>query len=123
MIRWLKLRSIRARLLVVAICVEAIMLTLMVANGLRVLNSSMTEEAQIHAAQLVPVLRAALLTPLAQMDYATVQAILDESRVANALDYLAVSDRRGHVIAISGWEAGTPLPPILGTADDPGRYR
>ena len=127
MIRWLKLRSIRARLLVVAICVEAIMLTLMVANGLRVLNSSMTEEAQIHAAQLVPVLRAALLTPLAQMDYATVQAILDESRVANALDYLAVSDRRGHVIAISGWEAGTPLPrpdgPLSLTAEtDTHRY-
>ena len=114
MIGRLNFRSVRSRLLVAAVCVEAIMLTLMVANGLRVLGSSMTEQAQIHADQLVPVLHAALITPLEQRDYSTVQAILDESRAGNALDYLAVLDRNDRVIAISGWPQEMALPPATG---------
>ncbi len=106
----LNFHSVRTRLLVAAVCVESLMLGLMVANGLRVLRSGMAEQAQIHANQLVPVLHAALVTPLAQRDYATVQAILDESRSENVLDYLAVTDSRGRVIAISGWPRETPLP-------------
>lgn len=107
-----RIRTIRARLLIAAILVETVMLTLMVGNGLRVLSSSLETQAEVQAEQLVPVLQAALITPLAQRDHATVQAILDESRISNALGYLAVEDARGRVIAISGWDNATPLPAV-----------
>jgi len=107
-----RIRTVRSRLLLAAILVETVMLTLMVGNGLRVLSSSLETQAEILAEQMVPVLQAALITPLAQRDHATVQAILDESRISNALDYLAVEDVRGKVIAISGWDKGTPLPAV-----------
>jgi len=112
--RWLRslftIRTVRARLLLAAICVEAVMLTLMVVNGLRVLDHGMAGQARAQAAQLTPVLQAALVTPLAQRDYATVQAILDESRATRVLSYLAVIDGRGRVIAASGLPAGADLP-------------
>ncbi|WLT33189.1 response regulator [Geothrix sp. PMB-07] len=103
-------RSIRGRMLMVALAVEATMLTLLVANSLRLLSGHMTEQAADHVAQLTPVLNAALVAPVAQRDYATVQAILDESRAVQGIDYLALVDASGRVVAESGWERGRALP-------------
>jgi signal transduction histidine kinase/CheY-like chemotaxis protein/HAMP domain-containing protein len=103
-------RSIRGRMLMVAIAVETIMLTLLVANSLRLLSGHMTEQASDHVAQLTPVLNAALVAPVAQRDFATVQAILDESRAVQGIDYLALVDSGGRVVAQSGWPGSRPLP-------------
>jgi len=43
-----------------------------------------------------------LTAPLAQRDFATLQAVLDESRATEELVYLAVSDRYGARVASSG---------------------
>ena len=86
------------------------MLTLLVANSLRLLSGHMTEQAAIHAAQMTPVLNAALVAPLAQRDYATLQAILEESRAGQGIDYLAVLDGNGKIAAQSGWPRDKPLP-------------
>ena len=104
-------RSIRGRMLLAAIAVEATMLTLLVANSLRLLSGHMTDQASEHVAQLTPVINAALVAPVAQRDFATVQAILDESRAVQGIDYLALVDPTGRVMAISGWEPQRPLPP------------
>ena len=104
-------RSVRGRLLLAAILVEATMLTLLVTNSLRLLSDHMTEQARNHAEQMAPVLNAALVAPLAQRDYATVQAILDESRVVQGIDYLAMVDAGGKLVAVSGWKRDQPLPP------------
>ena len=104
-------RSVRGRLLVVAILVEALMLTVLVANSLRLLADNMGMQAQRHAEQIAPVLIAAIVAPLAQHDYATVQAVLDESRAASGISYLAVTDKAGRRIASSGWSKSSDLPP------------
>ena len=104
-------RSVRGRLLLAAILVEATMLTLLVTNSLRLLSDHMTEQARNHAEQMAPVLNAALVAPLAQRDYATVQAILDESRVVQGIDYLAIVDAAGKLVAVSGWKREQALPP------------
>lgn len=104
------LKSVRARLLLAATLVEAVMLTLLVGNSIRLLNDSLTEQAFAHANQISPVLNAALVAPLAQRDYATLQAILDESQAVNGIDYLAVIDGEGRTVAMSGWPFGTQLP-------------
>ena len=103
-------RSVRGRLLLAAVVVEAAMLTLLVANSLRLLSGHMTEQAASHAAQIAPVLNAALVAPMAQRDYATLQAILDESRVNRGIDYIAVLDAHDKPAALSGWPREEPLP-------------
>ncbi len=106
-----RVRGMRGRLLLAAILVEALMLTLLVGNSLRLLQGSLDEQARLQASQLAPVLNAALVAPMAQYDYATVQAILEEVVVVRGIDYLAVQDASGKLIGISGWERGRPLPP------------
>jgi len=103
-------RSVRGRLLAVAIIVEALMLTLLVANSLRLLADNMGTQAQRHAEQIAPVLIAAIVAPLAQHDYVTVQAVLDESNAASGISYLAVTDKAGRRIAASGWPKNKELP-------------
>jgi len=104
-------RSVRSRMLVAAILVEATMLTVLVVNSLRLLSGQMTAQAARHASQMTPVLHAALIAPLAQRDTATVQAILDECVASEGIDYLAVKDAAGKVVASSGWPKDRPLPP------------
>lgn len=106
----LHLRTVRSRLLLAAVCVEAVMLSLLVFNSLRLLNDSLTEQATLHAAQIAPVLNAALVAPMAQYDYATVQAILDETQAVRGIEYVAVLDLGSQRIGSSGWPIDKPLP-------------
>ena len=65
------------------------------------------------------------MAPLAQYDYATVQAILNESQAIRGIDYLAVTDSAGTIVATSGWPSGKPLPPVdarFSLDDNPPRY-
>jgi signal transduction histidine kinase/ActR/RegA family two-component response regulator len=104
------LRTVRGKLLVLALLVEATMLFLLVSNSLRLLHTHMGEQARSYSEQLAPVLQAALVAPLAQDDYETVQAVLDESRATRSLRYLAVTDAGGRRLAASGIGPETPLP-------------
>ena len=109
MIRFFSRKSIRSRFLLLAIGVEAIMLTLLVSNSLRLLHNAMIEQVRWQVKQMMPVLGAALKAPLAQQDFATVQAILDESRATQGIEYIMVSDREGHTVASSGRKSGQKL--------------
>ena len=104
-------RTIRGRLLFLAIMVELLMLTILVANSLRLLHGAMTTQARMQAGQMSPVLKAALTAPMAQRDYATVQAVLDESRAVGGVVYITVVDRSGRQVASNGWPKELPLPP------------
>lgn len=101
------------------------MLGLLVGNSLRLLRDAMGQQAQAQARQIAPVLSAALVAPLAQYDYATVQAVLQESHAIQGIDYLAVTDASGAVVAASGWPASQPLPDAskgFSLDADPPRY-
>ena len=104
------LRSVRGKLLIVAIAVEALMLTLLVANSLRLLTDNMGRQAQRHVEEIAPVLIAAIVAPLVQRDYATVQAVLEESTTSGGVDYLALTSNDGKRVGSSGWPASQPLP-------------
>ena len=104
-------RSVRGRLLAAAVVVEAVMLTLLVANSLRLANKYMVEQVEVHARQIVPILTAATIAPLTQRDYATVQSVLDESLSQKGVQYLVVMDAQGNRVASSGWPLDQPLPP------------
>src|SRR5450830_1050998 len=107
-------RTVRGRLLMAALLVEMVMLALLVGNSLRLPHDAMGDQAREQADQIAPVLSAALVAPLAQYDYATVQAVLDESHAIHGIEYLAVTDASGEVVATSGWPTGKALPPVTG---------
>jgi two-component system, sensor histidine kinase and response regulator len=102
--------TIRGRLLLLALGVEMLMLTVLVANSLRLVHDAMTNQARWQAEQMAPVLNAALTAPLAQRDYATAQAVIDESRSAGGVEYITLLDRTGKRVASSGWRDDLPLP-------------
>ncbi|SDH19112.1 ATP-binding protein [Propionivibrio dicarboxylicus] len=104
------LRTIRGKLLLLALFVEAVMLFFLVSNSLRLLRDNMGEQAQRNAELIVPVLQAALVAPLAQSDYATIQAILDESLATRSINYLAVIDADGNKVASVGLPKNGQLP-------------
>lgn len=104
------LHSMRGKLLTVAIVVEAVMLTLIVANSLRLLNDHMGQQAERHVQEMAPILIAAITAPLAQRDYATVQAVLEESEATDGITYLALTGNDGKLLASSGWPVHEPLP-------------
>ncbi|MEI7815737.1 MAG: PAS domain-containing protein, partial [Desulfuromonadales bacterium] len=123
--RFTFLHTVRGRLLFLAIGIELFMLIVMVANSLRLQHDAMTSQARWQAAQMGPVLNAALKAPMAQQDYATVQAVLDESRETEGIDYIVVNDKNGRQVATSGLKDGEPLPApsksvtFFGTMDKP----
>jgi len=104
------LRSVLSQLLIVAIVIEAAMLSLLVANSLRLLTTHMGQQAQQHVEEIAPVLIAAIVAPLAQRDDATVQAVLDESTKVGGIDYVVVANKDGRLVANSGWPVAAPLP-------------
>lgn len=104
------LRSVRTRFLLAAVVVEAVMLTLLVSNSLRLMNASLREQVELHSRQISPILIAATVAPLAQSDYATVQSVLSESISLKGVQYLVVTDSQGNQVANSGWPANQALP-------------
>ena len=106
----LALRSVRGRMLLAAVLVEAVMLTLLVFNSLRLMNGYLVEQVELHSRQIAPILIAATVAPLAQRDYATVQSVLNESLSQKGVQYLVVVDTQGHRVAGSGWPDDQPLP-------------
>ena len=110
-------RTVRGRLVAAALLVELVMLGMLVGNSQRLLREAMGGQAERQAEQITPVLVAALVAPLAQYDYATVQAVLNESQAIRGIDYLAVTDLHGQRVAQSGWAADRPLPTPDGSLD------
>ncbi len=106
----LHMRSVRARFLLAAVLVEGVMLTLLVSNSLRLMNTYLVEQVEQHARQITPILSAATIAPLAQRDYATVQSVLDESLSQKGVSYLVVVDTQNNRVASSGWPKDQPLP-------------
>jgi signal transduction histidine kinase len=104
------MRSVRARFLLAAVVVEAVMLTLLVSNSLRLMNAYLVEQVEQHVRQITPILSAATVAPLAQRDYATVQSVLDESISQKGVRYLVVVDAQGNRVASSGWPKDQALP-------------
>jgi signal transduction histidine kinase len=110
-VRFVPWHTVRGRLVLAALVIEAVMLAMLVGNSLRLLHEAMGDQAREQAEQIAPVLSAALVAPLAQFDYSTVQAVLNESHAIRGIEYVAVADATGHRVATSGWPNDKPLPP------------
>lgn len=111
---WLKLS-------LAGLLVEALMLGLLVISNLRLTEEELISKTSLRVNSAIPLLNAALATPLMQRDYATLAEILAEARGNNAYVYLALLDLDGRRIAAAGIATDQALPQLdrqLGEAAD-----
>ncbi len=102
--------SLRARLILIAVIIEATMLAILVGNGSRLIQDSLMEQAQLRHREYELLLNTALAPALVERDYSTLQEILGESRRNNGITYLILTDTTGRVTAADGWSQGKSLP-------------
>ena len=102
--------SLRARLLLAGTLAQVVMLVLLIANGISVIDSKLTERTSAHLTEQKQLLNAVLAPQLAQGDRDGAQRLLDSVRRDNGIAYLVLSDRQGGIFAASGWDSSRPLP-------------
>ncbi|MEW6164405.1 MAG: EAL domain-containing protein [Pseudomonadota bacterium] len=103
-------RSLRSRLLLASLLIEAVMLAILVGNSVRLIQHHLTRQAEIRIQAAELAYKTAVAGPLAARDYATLRDILEGWLKAEDVRYLAVTDQRGQTLASVGWPAGQPLP-------------
>jgi diguanylate cyclase (GGDEF)-like protein/PAS domain S-box-containing protein len=97
-------RSIRLKLVVVAIAVEVAMLALLLANSYRLLNQALVAQTAARMDALTPLLNASLANPVFQRDHTEIEQIIGrlvESQLSD-IPYLAVYDPKGRLLAHAG---------------------
>ena len=98
---WVRL-SLRGKLVIAGVAVQLCVLALVGGGTFWWVTRFLDADQQAHARQIKPLLVAALAVPMAQRDYASVAAILKESRAASELMFLSVCDASGNLIAEDG---------------------
>ena len=105
-------KSLRFRLLIASVLVEIVMLTLLVANSARLIQTSLNTQGLARTDEIRPLLNAALSGPLAQRDYGTLQEIINEIQSQNGIAYLAIFNNNNKLIASQGWDSRRAIPDI-----------
>ncbi|NWG88081.1 MAG: EAL domain-containing protein [Hydrogenophilaceae bacterium] len=94
--------SLRARLVVAVLVVQALLLGMLIYEHVQDLGERLQEQATLRAQQLTVLLNASLSVPLIQADFAAAQEVLDETQKQGGLSYLKLTDLRGRLVAESG---------------------
>ena len=105
-------RSIRFRLVVVAVAVQAIVLALLLGNSFRLMGDLLESQTQARLDYLKPLLNASLSGRVFMRDHVEVTAILDELLTAQhaEITYIVVLDRQDKPLAVRGKFAAEKLP-------------
>ena len=82
------------------------MLLLVYVAASQLLAATVNQQIQARGDELARPLSSALLAPLLQQDFATVQAVLDDVADAGHVKSLQLLDARGQAIAVSGGRPG-----------------
>lgn len=104
------LNSLRMRLLLASIVIETVMLTLLVANGARLIHDHLVRNTQVRLEAQEASFNIALASQLAERDYASLQSILDGWGAIRSVSYMVVTNSADKVVAATGWKASDPLP-------------
>lgn len=94
--------SLRTKLVLTGLALQFLTLALMTAGAYALVGTYLNRELQERVAQLSPLFNAGLAVPMAQRDYASVAAILAESKSAQGLVYINICDAADRIIAEEG---------------------
>jgi len=105
-------RSLRLKLVALAILVEMVMLGLLLANSLRLLNDALESQTNARLEALAPLFNASLSGRVFQRDHAEIESVLGElvrSPYAE-IRYITVYDTHGELLAVAGSVDSKRLP-------------
>jgi diguanylate cyclase (GGDEF)-like protein/PAS domain S-box-containing protein len=107
-------RSLRTKLVIVSIAVEAAMLALLLANSFRLLNQTLQEQTKARLEALTPLLNASLSARLFERDHASIREILAHlvDNPTADLKYVVVYDNRNEVYARAGSVEPSRMPKL-----------
>ena len=105
--------SLRAKLLWGGFLIQLLAFLLIAAGARLVLDRYLSAELQARVEQIKPLLNAALATPMAQRDYASVSAIIAESHAARGLSSIEVIDTAGRYIVRDEFRRAPSSPGLL----------
>jgi diguanylate cyclase (GGDEF)-like protein len=103
-------KSLRFKLLMASLVIEALMLALLVGNSVRLIREHLVKQAEVRIQAIELAYKTTLAAPLAARDYPTLRDILEGWKRSNDVRYLVVTDSGGQVLSAVGWERGRPLP-------------
>lgn len=98
--------SLRVKVALLGIGLQVLLLAAVTANTLRLVDANLAGELDARGRQVLSLLNAALAVPMAQRDYASVAAIVAESRQSRDMAWVEVSDSRGVRVDAQGVGAG-----------------
>ncbi len=102
---WFARLSLRYKLALAALVVEALMLTFLIANGVHLTQKTLQEQGAQRVHEIGQTLAAALLAPLSEQDDASVRDIVETLHGENTLKMIEVrdaSERIIHQVGVSG---------------------
>ncbi|OJZ17629.1 MAG: sensor domain-containing diguanylate cyclase [Thiobacillus sp. 65-29] len=95
---WFARLSLRYKLALAALVVEALMLTFLIANGVHLTQKTLQEQGMQRVHEIGQTLAAALLAPLSEQDDASVRDIVETLQGKNTLKMIEVRDARERII-------------------------
>ena len=96
------LRSLRFKLVLASVVIEAVMLSLLVWNSTRITGDALNNIFQNRVEAFVPLMNVSLAEPLTQRDYATLDERLRHIVQLESLVYVEVRDEFGSIAASHG---------------------
>lgn len=102
--------SLAWKWVIASLVIECFMLSLMVVKNVNQLEDNLSSQTYIRLDEQKILLQSALAAPLVQMDYATINAILKETKAISNIDYLIVVDKKNNCIAAIDWDNCKVLP-------------
>ena len=102
--------SLSWKWVIASLLIESLMLTLMVIKNVNQLEINLSAQTNVRLDEQKILLKSALVAPLVQMDYATIDAILNETKNILTIDYLAVVDNQNNCISTVGLKDCLKLP-------------
>ncbi len=97
---------------IASLLIESLMLSLLLIKNVGQLEDNLSNQTHIRLNEQKILLQSALVAPIIQMDYATIDAILNETKNISTIDYLIVVDNENNCISSVGWSDCKNLPKI-----------
>jgi diguanylate cyclase (GGDEF)-like protein/PAS domain S-box-containing protein len=95
---WLRRLSLRYKLTLAALAVEAVMLSFLIANGVQLTTQVLQEQAEHRMGEISKTLETALAAPLMQQDDASVRDIVESLQHESGLKMIEVRDSNNRIV-------------------------
>ena len=104
-------KSLRFKLIIFSIIIEVTILSLLIANSSRLIETHLISQAKIQLQEIKANFQASLLPLLVERDYASLDSILKEYTNSKKIVYIFIK-KDGHIIASSKWNSNDKTPKI-----------